>query len=123
MALGKLPITCGVCNSSKDPEKKKKERGCVSPVEKPVYKFKPCPMCGGSGECSYCQSTNEIAVYTCPRTLGKNREVLWLLSHFYAYRVSNYMAWPNGKDRLFQPAKLIMAFDILTSIFERHKDK
>jgi hypothetical protein len=97
---------------------KQEARGCVSPVEFSLWSIPYCPICGSKEEkCMLCKGKGEIPVYRCPRSAD-----LSLLPFFYPYQNSGGLAWPDGRGRLYQPRKLIMAFDILMGHFQRHKN-
>jgi len=48
-------------------------------------------------------------VQQCPRAVADGFN---LLPYYLAYRNSNYISWPDGRGRLYQPVKLIIIFDI-----------
>jgi ribosomal protein L32 len=93
-------------------------------VEEVLWKIPYCPMCGGVKHnervCEYCEGNNEIPMHRCPRA-NEGGNAASLLPFYYAYRESRGLAWPDGRGRLFQPVKLIMAFGILTHHFNLHK--
>jgi len=48
-------------------------------------------------------------------------KVLGLLPHYIAYRASNFLAWPDGRGRYYQPLKLIRAFDLLSVYWAKYE--
>jgi len=54
--------------------------------------------------------------------LSNDIEVSWLINHFSVYRASNYLVWPNGKTRLYQPVKLTTAFDLLARMYNHYDE-
>ena len=63
----------------------------------------------------YCKGKGKIFVNQCPRSCEDSS----LLPYFIAYRNSNGLIWPDGRGRLYQPIKLVHAFDILTYYFSK----
>ena len=61
-------------------------------------------------------------MYRCPRALGNDDESS-ILPFFFDYRNSDYLAWPDGRGRLFQPSKLVQAFDVLLDHVNRKIEK
>ena len=55
-------------------------------------------------------------MHQCPRVAHRDS---YLLPYFLAYKNSNYLAWPDGKGRLYQPVKLVTAFDVLAFYFDK----
>jgi len=43
-------------------------------------------------------------------------DVSYLIPYFTDWRVSNHLAWPDGKARFYQPCKLAEAFDFLNEL-------
>lgn len=104
---------CEVCDS-----KQKISRGCVKPFKKKtVWTIDECIFCNGEEKkCKYCKGKGKIFVSRCPRAYHENEA---LLPYFYAYRTSNNLQWPDGRGRLYQPIKLVMAFDIWSFYFNK----
>lgn len=55
-----------------------------------------------------------MPVRRCPRAMAQ--ECTWLLPYFADWRVSNRIAWPDGRSRLYQPVKLAEAFDLMDEL-------
>lgn len=104
---------CETCNT-----RMKRLRGCVKPFkQKAVWIIDECYFCGGKNKkCTFCGGKGKIPVQRCPRTVNENRH---LLPYFYAYRNSHNLAWPDGRGRLYQPKKLVDAFDIWSFYFNK----
>ena len=102
-------------------EEEKKEMGCTEPINENknsngVWRIDFCiGFCDGDENCKICNGSNQTKVWRCPRALV-NPEVQRLLPYFFDYygALSNGLSlWPDGKGRLWQPKKLIQAFDIM----------
>ncbi len=77
-------------------------------------------MCDGKNpECALCHGKGEISVLRCPRALVTDA-MSFILPYYYQYRKSGGVAWPDGRGRLFQPIKLVTAFDILDIHYDLH---
>ncbi len=103
-------------------KRRKKLLGCVRPFKKKnVWKIDECIFCEGQNKkCRYCKGRGDIFVRRCPRAVAKNDH---LLPYFLEYKRSNYIAWPDGKGRYYQPVKLIQAFDIFSYYFNKFESK
>lgn len=64
----------------------------------------------------YCRGKSKVPVQRCPRAVNENYA---LLPYFYAYRASNNLQWPDGRGRLYQPRKLVFAFDVWSFYFNK----
>jgi hypothetical protein len=95
---------CKKCKSGQN-----KKRGCVRPAKKPVWKIDECIHCDGDKNCIYCKGKGKIMVHRCPRCIQDSS----LIPYFIAWKNSQYIAYPDGRGRLYQPKKLIQAFDVL----------
>lgn len=98
--------------------RKKRLQGCVKPFKrKAVWIIDECVFCDGKNKkCVFCKGRGKIPVQRCPRAFSGNR---YLLPYFYAYRNSNNLQWPDGRGRLYQPKKLVDAFDIWSFYFRK----
>ena len=97
------------------------KRGCIRPAKTRIWKIDECYFCGGKNDlCRYCHGKGEIEVRRCPRAAASETP---LLPYFVAYYNSNYLAWPDGRGRLYQPKKLIAAFDMMTFYFRKLESK
>ena len=96
--------------------------GCVRPFKrKPIWKIDECVFCEGQNKkCHYCHGKGVIFVQRCPRAVAKSCA---LLPYFLEYKRSNYIAWPDGRGRLYQPVKLVIAYDILNYYFCKLEEK
>lgn len=103
-------------------KKEKKQRGCIRPFKnKVIWTIDECVYCEGKNKnCIYCKGKGKIFVRQCPRAMSK---CSYLLPYFIAYRHSNGLVWPDGRGRLYQPKKLVDAFDILGYYFAKHEEK
>jgi hypothetical protein len=95
----------------------------VSPVKDVLWKIDHCYFCGGkNAECKHCGGSNKIPMHQCPRAealVGGRGNPSMLLPFFYEY--FDRGVWPDGRGRLFQPVKLVEAFEILNSRFQKYK--
>jgi hypothetical protein len=111
--LGEPPAdryVCGPCKLTKRQE----GRGCTGSIDRELWKIEYCPVCGGEDEeCFLCNGKGEISMSRCPRATADFR----LLPFFKDYQ--RLETWPDGRGRLFQPVKLILAFDILRGYYRR----
>jgi hypothetical protein len=102
----------------------KKKRGCKRQRRKPIASF-DCPVCKGTDDaCLYCKN-GCIVFFRCVRFYD-TVQARALLPYFYQYlhglKNGRYL-WPNGRTRLYQPLKLIQAFDVLLKLYielEKH---
>ena len=96
--------------------------GCVRPFKKKViWTIDECIFCEGQNKkCRYCKGKGVIFVQRCPRAVAKNCS---LLPYFLEYKRSNCLAWPDGTGRLYQPIKLVIAYDILNYYFCKFEEK
>jgi hypothetical protein len=109
--LNEPPADRYVCETCGD---KKASRGCISPAENQLWKIEYCPLCGGKNEkCHICCGKGEISMLRCPRAIASFRLLPFFIEHYKSG------AWPDGRGRLYQPIKLIMAFDILRGYYQR----
>lgn len=79
-----------------------------------------CYVCGGNDlECNECKGSNVIRINRCPRAIADgSRWVYDLLPYFFDYfngLQHGLNVWPDGRGRIFQPHKLVQAFDLLTA--------
>jgi hypothetical protein len=83
-----------------------------------------CLVCGGSDrKCIYCSGKNEIKVHRCPRAIVTPDLVL-AIPYFVDYISSLPRAvYPNGRPRLYQPAKLIRLFSLWSKLYNEIKAK
>jgi hypothetical protein len=95
---------------------RQESRGCKKAAGGELWKIEFCPLCGGNDEeCFLCNGKGEISMSRCPRAIADFR----LLPFFQEYQ--NKGTWPDGRGRLYQPVKLILAFDILRGYYQRAK--
>jgi hypothetical protein len=100
------------CRECGEDEERKKAYGCERDTEKTIWETDYCFVCSGlDRECAFCEGSNHIPVHRCPRALM--HEVMWLLPYFTDWRISNRVAWPDGRSRLNQPVKLSDSFDFI----------
>ena len=86
-----------------------------------MWQIDECIFCNGKNKnCLYCKGRGRISVYQCPRTISDD---YGLIPYFNAYRNSEGLAWPDGRGRLYQPVKLVTAFDILGFYFNKFEPK
>lgn len=100
--------------------KDKRKRGCIRPFKKKiVWKIDECVFCFGKKKknnekkCKYCQGKGWIAVRRCPRSMSN----FTYLPYYLDYRKTGQ--WPDGLGRLYQPLKLVVAFDVLNYYFTK----
>jgi hypothetical protein len=89
----------------------------VSPRRQPVVIYE-CPECEGKNKkCVYCNGTNEIKLYRCPRAII-TPDIIRLVSYFVDYiNLLPQKTYPNGKTRYYQPVKLLKAFKLWTKLY------
>jgi len=111
-----------VYNCKNCDKKLKRLRGCIRPYKrKVIWTIDECIFCEGKNKhCPYCKGKGKIPVHQCPQMVARNP---YLLPYFNAYRNSNYLAWPDGRGRLYQPKKLIQAFDVLNYYYNKLEEK
>ena len=111
-----------VFNCKNCDKKQKIRRGCKQPFKhKTVWVIDECIFCGGKNkQCIYCMGKGKIPVRCCPRIASSG---FGLLPYFYAYRNSNGLAWPDGLGRLYQPLKLVDAFDLWSFYFNKFESQ
>ena len=110
-------FNCKNCNDGQ-----KRQRGCKRPFKrKIVWTIDECIFCEGKNKnCIYCSGKGKIPVRCCPRSTSFS---YGLLPYFYAYRNSNGLAWPDGRGRLYQPSKLVIAFDLWSFYFNKFESQ
>lgn len=100
--------------------------GCISPTDNYQWKIEPCFLCNGYNEkCEECNGSNVVIINRCPRSIITD-DVYSLLPYFYDYYGGLYhgnQIWPDGRSRMYQPIKLIKAFNILLSEKDRIEKK
>jgi hypothetical protein len=108
------------CKQCEADEELKVANGCMSPAKDVVWETDRCFFCyGESTECLYCQGTDRIKVYRCPRSMYPS--ISCLLPYYYDYKANNRAVWPDGRARMGQPVKLQKAFDILDLLFYEYE--
>lgn len=113
MDLGEPPADRYVCKQCKLTERQE-SRGCEKETDSEFWRIEYCPICGGKNEkCFLCNGKGEISMSRCPRATADFR----LLPFFKEYQKTGN--WPDGRGRLFQPIKLILAFDLLRGYYQR----
>jgi len=72
-----------------------------------------CYECRGNinPECELCEGSGRVTHSGCPRLAA--REYSYLLPYFQVWKISECRVWPDGRAMLYQPLKLIRAFDLL----------
>jgi len=103
-------FTCQTCRQGPRPKPK-----CLRPKRKPIWMIDECIHCDGDKNCIYCKGKGKIPVHRCPRCIQDAS----LLPYFIAWKNSNYTAYPDGRGRLYQPRKMIQAFDVLSFYYEK----
>jgi len=93
--------------------------GCVRPTKKPLWVIDECIHCNGNKDCKYCKGKGKIMVHRCPRCIQDSS----LIPYFIAWKNSQYIAYPDGRGRIFQPRKLIQAFDILAYYWDKFESQ
>jgi hypothetical protein len=102
----------------------KKIKGCKR-NRRSVVVFDCACVCGGRIKCPICggiKRDNTIRVRRCPRAILKEH-VSRIVPYFYRFINSDFMEYPDGRGMIYQPKKLVNAFDILTSIYQKEKKK
>ena len=119
--MGEPPADRYKCDSCRA-QKRQEDRGCKKESDRVVWKINECCLCGGKNEkCQLCEGRNEVIMRRCPHALLDDN-IQFVLPFFYSYRKSEGTAWPDGRGRLFQPIKLVMAFDVLNERWSMHRD-
>lgn len=106
---------CKKCDSYQ-----KKERGCKRNKRRSFLEIE-C-ICKGAKKCEICggqKKGNAIKVYRCPRVSLLDTSVSRIVPYFYHWLASDFMVFPDGRGRYYQPKKLLNAFDILLEIRNR----
>lgn len=106
---------CKKCESDQ-----KKSRGCKKKKRRPIIEV-DC-ICDGAKKCGICggrKNGNAVKVYRCPHVSLFDISVSRILPYFYHWIASEFMAFPDGKGRYYQPKKILSAFDILLSVKNR----
>ena len=101
----------------------KKAKGCKKPTRQ-VQAVYECPICEGSNrKCLYCRGTNQIQLHRCPRATI-TPDLLFYIPYFLDYVINlPRPLYPNGKTRLYQPAKLLKLFSIWLKIYRQIERK
>lgn len=122
LSVDKATSFCFDCFRCTDEDKK--NWGCTRPLNKEdlpdgVWKISFCLACNGKDDnCQFCEGSNITKVWRCPRAIA-TPEYQMLLPFFFDYHRSisgwggGQTAWPDGAGRLFQPTKLVQAFNIM----------
>lgn len=99
----------------------RKRKGCEKNKRKHVFDC-DC-ICEGKVKCNICggiKRDNTVRVKRCPRSILKEH-VSRIVPYFYRYVASNYAQFPDGRGLIYQPKKLISAFDVLTIVHGREE--
>jgi hypothetical protein len=99
----------------------KKSRGCKRNRRKPTGKIK-C-VCGRSKACNVCRGSGEILLKKCIRALSKTITSSSTLPYFFHWKATGFMAYPDGRGRMYQPAKLLEAFSVCHSVAARCEEE
>jgi len=110
-----LIYNCRSCGAERE------SRGCAGPLTdgSRVWEIGFCLRCDGDDNtCTICGGANKTPVPRCPRA-AQDRDAL-LLPYFFDYYGAIVRGgagtWPDGRGRLYQPLKLVRAFEILVKV-------
>ena len=51
------------------------------------------------------------------------REVAEIIPYFLDWKVSNRIAWPDGRARIYQPVMLTQAFDLMMALCCKYEEE
>jgi hypothetical protein len=72
--------------------------------------------------CTICEGKGIFTVNRCPVKYASDPNVNIFLPYFYHWKATNYMMYPDGKGRIYQPTALIEALT-LCSIVTNKRDE
>ena len=110
-----------IYNCSDCPADQKKLRGCKRNKRGGVTKLK-C-VCDRDKRCDLCKGTGDILLSRCPRALSKTTTSSITVPYFFHWKATGFTQYPDGRGRLFQPAKLLEAFNICHAIAARCEEE
>jgi hypothetical protein len=121
---------CALCD-----EETKAARGCGAGIAEEaregipdgVWRIDFCLAgCGGDPECERCKGSDATPVWRCPRMLLRPEHVR-LLPYFLDWwrgkEAGGVPPWPDGRGRLYQPARLKAAFALLDRQMDLVKER
>jgi hypothetical protein len=100
----------------------KKINGCKRNKRKPVLEVE-C-ICNGANKCQYCggiKKGNTLRTQRCPRASLLDTSISRIVPYFYRWIVSNFVEFPDGLGMYYQPKKMLDAFDILLTVYNREE--
>lgn len=99
----------------------KKNRGCGKNKRKPTGKIK-C-VCGRQKKCELCHGSGDILFKKCVRAEAKTLTSSSTLPYFFHWKATGFIAYPDGRGRMYQPAKLLEAFAVCHAVATRCEEE
>jgi len=106
---------CSNCSSEM-----KRNRGCKRPKRNKILEIE-C-VCGGNSHCEICKGENKFTLKECPAKMN-NASVNRFLPFFWHWKATNYMNFPDGKGRYYQPSVLLEAFSLCANLSGKQEQK
>ena len=98
----------------------KKNRGCKKERKKAILEIE-C-ICSGNKKCELCKGKNKFALKECPAKMN-NTSVNRFLPFFWHWKSTNYISFPDGRGRYYQPTKLLEAFSLAANLSNKQEIK
>lgn len=76
-------------------------------------------ICSNNPKCNICGGSGSIAVLQCPAKSQLTQEAIQTLPYFFHWKNTDFLHYPDGAGRLFQPVKMLEAFDVIAGVVAR----
>lgn len=113
----KTYFSCGSCGTEE-----KKQRGCKRNRRTNVVSGIAC-ICGGELKCEVCNGAGSFSYKRCPQSVFADYSIVRLCQYFFHWKSTEYMQFPDGRGRYFQPSIMLDAFSIMARVSDRKDEE